>query len=82
LSLNYQLQSGTPLIATHGLNRQKVNRLIQQNQQISQRGLAEKLNIGVATVREIIAGWGYTRPQTSAATSAAMENIRLKAQIW
>jgi hypothetical protein len=58
LGLNYQLQFGRPVSATHDLNRQKVKEFMEENQQISQRELVEKLNTGLASVREIIAGLG------------------------
>jgi Trp operon repressor len=40
------------------LNRQKVKELIEENQQISQREIVERLNTGLASVRVIIAGLG------------------------
>jgi hypothetical protein len=58
LGLNYQLQFGWPVSATHDLNRQKVKELIEENQQISQREVVEKLNTGLASVSEIIEGLG------------------------
>jgi len=52
------LEGQSEVCATHDLNRQKVKELIEENQQISQREIVEKLNIGLASVREIIAGLG------------------------
>jgi hypothetical protein len=51
-----QPQSGKPVCATQDLNRWKVNELIWENWQVFQRALAEKLNIDLASVIEIIAG--------------------------
>jgi len=73
--LNYQLQFGHPVSATHNLNRQKVKELFQENQQISQREGVENLNTGLASGSEIIAGLGQARPCNSAATSTAIQNI-------
>jgi transposase len=38
----------------------------------------EKLNIGLASVNQIIAGLDYARPHTNAATSAAIQNVRFE----
>jgi hypothetical protein len=54
LDLNDQPPSGRPASATHNLNRQKVDELIQENRRISQRAIAEKLNIGLTSVNDII----------------------------
>jgi hypothetical protein len=59
LDLNDQLQSGRPVSATHYLNRQNVDELIQKNRCISQTAIAEKLNFDLPSVNEIIAGLGY-----------------------
>jgi biotin operon repressor len=61
LALNNQPQSGKPVGATHNFNRQKFNELIQENHRISQKAIAQKLNIGLASVNEIIAGLGYKK---------------------
>ena len=58
MGLNYQLQFGRSVSATHNLNRRKVKELIEENQKISQREVMEKLNTGLASVSEIIAGLG------------------------
>jgi hypothetical protein len=58
LGLNDQLRFARPVSATHDWNRKKVDEIIQENQQISQREVVEKLNTGLATVSEIIAGLG------------------------
>jgi GH43 family beta-xylosidase len=54
LDMNNQLQSGKPVIATHYLNRQKVDKCPQENQLISQTTIIEKLNFGLPGVNEII----------------------------
>ena len=54
VDLNNQPCSGRPVTATHYVNRQKVYELIQKNQRISQRAIAEKLNTGSAHVNEIL----------------------------
>lgn len=71
LDLNGLLLCGMPVATIHSLNRQKVNKFIQENWRISQRAaVAEKLNIGLANVSELFAASGYPTPHTSAATSA------------
>jgi len=54
MDMNDQLQSGRPVIATHYLNRNKVDKLLQENQWISQTTITEKLNFGLSSVSEII----------------------------
>jgi hypothetical protein len=57
LGLNDQPLSGRPVSATYNLNRQKVDKLIQENWQISKRVSEEKLNIGFASVNDTAAVW-------------------------
>lgn len=54
LDMNDQLQSGRPVIATQYLNRHKVDKLFQENQQISRTTITEKLNFGLSSVSETI----------------------------
>jgi hypothetical protein len=54
----YQPQSGMPVSATQDLKGWKVDELTRENWQVFQRALVEKLNIGLASVTEIIAGLG------------------------
>jgi hypothetical protein len=61
LDLNDHLWSGRPVTTTHDLNRPKVEKLIQENWWISQKDIAEKLNIGLPSVKEITAGLGYKK---------------------
>lgn len=51
---NNQLQSGRPVIETHYLNRQKVDKRPQENQSVSQTTIIGKLNFGLPSVNEII----------------------------
>jgi predicted XRE-type DNA-binding protein len=43
------------------LNRQEVDKFIKENQQISETAVAEKLNVGVSSVSEIVAGLGHKK---------------------
>ena len=54
MDMNNQLQSEGPVIATHYLNRQKVDKCPQENQLISETTIIEKLNFGLPSVSEII----------------------------
>lgn len=72
---NDQPRTGSFATTTHDLNRQIVVELISNYRRIYQRAVAEKLSIGLASVNEIIAGLGFARPHTSAATSAAIANF-------
>jgi len=61
LDPNDQLWSKSPVSATHYLNRQEVDKLIKENQRISQIAMAEKSNVGVGSVSEIVAGLGHKK---------------------
>ena len=61
LDPNDQLWSKRPVSATHYLNRQEADRLIKKNQRISLTAMAEKLNIGVSSVSETVAGLGHKK---------------------
>jgi len=52
----------------------KVNEFIQGNLLISQRVVAEKLTIGLAGVSELLAALSHSRPDSSSATTAAIQN--------
>jgi len=57
LDLNDQPTSGRPASANHNLNRQKTDKLIQENWLISQTAIEEKLNTGLASASDTAAVW-------------------------
>ena len=57
LDLNDQPPSGRPVSAIHNLNRQKVDKRIQENWWISQTAKEEKLSTGLASDSDTAAIW-------------------------
>jgi hypothetical protein len=53
--------SGMSVGATHNFNRQKYDKLIQENQSVSLKAITGELNIGLARAKEIIAALGYKK---------------------
>jgi hypothetical protein len=61
VNVKNQPRSGRSDSSTHYVNRQKVDELIHKNRRITQRAIAEKLNIGLSRVNETIAGLAYKK---------------------
>jgi hypothetical protein len=59
LAVSDQLWSGRYVTATHVLNRQKCRRNDSRKSMNFFRVMLEKINTGLASVNEIIAGLGY-----------------------
>jgi hypothetical protein len=78
LDSNDQSPSGRSVTTTRDLNRQIIVEIIKKKSTNFSDSRCRELNIGMARVNEIIAGLGYARPHTNAATTAAIANFRFE----